>query len=318
MKAIISTIDELRKTIKISKSIPFDVVEPFIDTARDVYLERYLGTDLLNVLEQDTPPDKCIELLELTRKALGPLAMMTGYSELSVRIGDSGFTVESRTGTNGGSNYVPASDTKIANVSESFERRGFAHLDKVLEYLEANADTFPEWKESRFYTLRGGNYIKSAVEFQEIGYVNIDYSRLTFEHLRPLMSMVEARYVTELLGEELDTSLKSASFDRNNAIKAKLKRVICAFVACKCAELHTSVATKTQRESGKSVEYKPIIRPIYTDVLNSGNYFADQSGYFFSKMEQIILQNASQLGIEVIETALNWNTGDNSFFAAEG
>jgi hypothetical protein len=315
MKAIISTIEELKSTVKVNAVTQFSVVAPYIQQARDIILVRYLGLELVEILEGDTVPDRAKELLKLTQCALGPLSIWVGNAELSVRLSDNGFTVAMKAGE-----YGAASDTKIAKVEESLERRGFQYLDQVLEYLEANAADFPEWTNSHSFTLRAGNYIKSATQFQEIGLVDIDYSRLTFESFRPIMSMIEMRFITELLGETLDSTLRSKLNIVQSVAEKELIGSIRRFVACKTAEIHTSQASKSNRLGSRlqSSEYKPVIRPLYSDIQNEGNYFAEQGDYFYTKIKQTLNKYAVEFGIEVTSETMDFNSAESKIFNSFG
>lgn len=313
MKAIISTIEELKSTVKVNAVTQFSVVAPYIQQARDIILVRYLGLELIEVLEGDTIPDRATELLKLTQCALGPLAIWCGNAEMSVRFSDSGFTVAMKAGE-----YGAASDTKIAKVEESLERRGFQYLDQVLEYLEIHSSEFPEWTQSRYYTLRGGNYIQSATQFQEIGLVDIDHSRLTFESLRPIMSMIEMRFITELLGETLNSTLRSKLNTIQSVAEKELIGSIRRFVACKTAEIHTSKASKANRSNAANNEYKPVIRPLYSDIQNEGNYFTEQGDYFYTKIKQTLNKYAAEFGIESVSEAMDFNSAESKIFNSFG
>ena len=307
--AIISNIEELAKTVKVSASMPWEVVEPFLQSARDIYLTRYLSTTMVELMEAEVPEARFDELRPLVQKALGPLAMWMGNAELSVRISDSGFTVEKNQ-----ERFLPASDTKIAKVEESLRTRGFHYLDKALEYLEANAATFEEWTSSQFYTLRGRNYIRTAVQFQELGLVYIDYSRLGFEALRPLMTIVEDRYITQLMGETLDATLR-ASIDAPEAAEPQklLVSAIRQLVACKVAELHTN-----QPPTAKHPDYVPVIRPVFNANTDAKNFFAEQADFYTTRIRQLMIKHATELGIEAEIPAMNWNSTENSFFCDIG
>ena len=309
MGSIISDIATLRKTVKVTANMPYEVVEPFLRSARDLFLVRYLGRELVEVLEMESVPDRATELRGLAQMALGPLAVWIGGSELSVRIGDSGMTVENT------DKLVAASDKKIESVTESVERRGFQYLDMVLEYLEENKDQFPEWTESRYFTLRAGNYIRSVVQFQELGKVDIDYSRLTFEKLRPLMSNIEERFITNWVGEELDATLRSVLDSEQTDAQKRLIAAIRNFVACKTAELYTSEASRQNRTGSDTKEYKPIIRPAYTDTSSTGNFYADQAEYYQEKVQQIMIKFASELGITPAED-IEFNSDEQRLFFA--
>lgn len=311
MSLIIKDIAELRKTVKVSANVQFDVVEPFIRSARDLFLLRYLGRELIEVLESGTVPDRAMELRNLVQMSLGPLAMWVGASELSVRIGDSGMTVE-----NNKDKFVAASETKITNVTESLERRGFQYLDFVLEYLEKNKDQFPEWTESSYYTIRSGNYIRSAIQFQELGKVDISYSRLTFESLRPLMSNIEEHYITDFIGEELDDTLRLVLDAGQSDPQKRLIANIRKFIACKTAELYTSQASKQNRTASDLKEYKPLIRPAYGDISNTGNFYAEQATYYLGKVQQTLNKYAVELGITPVTDAIDFNSDEQHIFFA--
>jgi len=311
MSLIIKDIATLRKTVKVSASVLFEVVEPFLKSARDLFLIRYLGRELIEVLESETVPDRAIELRDLVQMSLGPLSMWVGAAELSVRIGDSGMTVE-----NNKDKFVAASETKITNVTESLERRGFQYLDLVLEYLEKNKDQFPEWTESSYYTLRSGNYIRSAIQFQELGKVDISYSRLTFESLRPIMSNIEEHYITDFIGEDLDETLRLVLEAGQSDPQKRLIANIRKFVACKTAELYTSQASKQNRTGSDVKEYKPIIRPAYGDISNTGNFYAEQSAYYLSKVQQTLNKYAVELGITPVTDAIDFNSDEQHMFYA--
>jgi len=318
MRAIISTTEQLKETAKINAKLPFEVVQPFIQEARDVYLVRYLGDELLEVLESEVVPERAEKLLAKTRRCLGPLALWLGNAEMSVRIGDSGFTVAKSDGGQGGAGYVPASDTKIAKVEETLERRAFNYLDLILEYLEKNADLFPEWKESRYYTLRTGNYIQSAIQFQEQGLVDIGYSRLTFEHFRSAMSMIEVRFIEKIISVPLDKTLrkKISSAEGFSPAEETLILNIRRFIACKTAEIHTSEQSKINRETTGKKEFRPVIRPIYADVNYTGNWFADQAEFYLAEIQQTLNDNATEFGIEPFNPALDWNSREKKIIIA--
>ena len=311
---IIKSIEQLKETAKINASTEFEVFQPFLREARDVFLVRYLGEELVEVLEQEAVPTRAEKLLAKSRQCLGAMALWLGNAELSVRIGDSGFTVEKR------DNFAPASDTKIAQVKETLERRAFHYLDLILEYLEKNSADFPEWKDSRFYTLRGGNYIVSAIQFQDEALIDIDYSRLTFENFRAAMGMIEVRFIEQLLGRPLDARLRQKIRENADFSPAEENLVlnIRRFVACKTAELHTSEKSKQNREAGRQKEFRPVIRPIYIDPDYTGNWFADQAEFYLAKIQQILYEYADELGIKPFESALNWNSADRKLMVDIG
>ena len=305
--ALVENIEQLRDIVKISASIPFGTVVPFLNTAEEVYLVRFLGRSLVNKLKLEVLDENYNSLYEKAVKAEGLLAMWLGNSELSVRISDSGFTVE-RTDS-----LAPASDTKIAQVKESLCIRAFQHLDIVLQYLEENPTLFPEWVYSHYYASRYKNYLKSARQFQNFGSVNIDYSLLRYEEMRPLMQQVEERYVRELIGVELNNELRALDTtpDENKSVVLDYAR---KFIANKTAEIYTSENSNRNASASNRVDYNPLIRPVYYDLPYTGNFYADQAAFYYAKLEASYNDYLESIGQEVKSGALEWNDDEKSLF----
>lgn len=320
MTAIIHTTEQLKQTAKVNSSTDISVFNPFLQVARDVYLVRYLGEDLVCLLEQDVVAERARMLLEKVRKCLGPLALWIGNAELSVRIGDSGFTVEKRDNPQAGPGYVPASDTKIAKVEESLERRAFLALDLVLEYLDTHADDFPEWETSHYRRLQADTFIRSATEFQELGLVDIGYSRLTFDHFHGVMKMVEIRFVEQLLGRALYRRLlgKLGGEEELTPAEDELAVNVRRFAACKTAELHTSERSKANREGAGRQEFHPVVRPVYADTTDTGNWFKEQADFYLAEIQRVLNENAAELGVEPFSPALEWNKEERRLMADIG
>jgi hypothetical protein len=228
-------------------------------------------------------------------------------------VGDAGFTVEKQE-----DKFLPASDKKIAKVEESLELRGFQYLDLVLEFLEKNAALFPEFTQSKCFSLRNANYISSAAMFQEMGMVDIGFSRLTFESFRPLMSMIEERFVLELLGKDLDARLRSKLNTDQSWAEKDLIAAVRKFVASKTAELHTSVAAKRNRSLSDKFEFLPVIRPVYSDLKDEGNFFAKMADFFFDKMQLLLYVNAAEFGIADNAAPFVFNNEDRKLFNSLG
>ena len=305
---IIDNIDQLRLTVKVNASADFAVFAPYLRMARDVYLVRYLGEPLVSLLEERVVPERALPLLEKVRMCLGPMALWAGGAELSVRLGDGGFAVEKRDGAGGGPAYVPASDAKLARVGESLERRAFHYLDLVLEWLEAHADDFPEWRDSRYYTLRGGCFIRSAAQFQEVGLVDIGYSRLTFEHLRGVMVMVEARFVEPLLG--LPLCFPAGQAGRGARLGAAGRGGGAAGPPPRGREGGRAAHQRAQQGGPRGVGragIPPRGAPGVCRRGDTGNWYAAHAEWCLAELRRVLDCHAAELGVEPSGLALDWN-----------
>ncbi len=306
--AIIKNIDQLKLTVKVNKSSPFEVWEIFLNDAQDIILTKYLGADLINRLEiidensTDEADEKYLKVLPLARRALGPFAIALSTDETSINTGDSGHTV-TRT-----ENLAPASDSKIEKANASLENRAWNNLEVLLEYLEQNINDFPELRNSHYFKFCRTKYFPSASVFQESGLIDINYSRLCFEKLRQLIIRIERTEVRELVTEDIDDIIFADK--KYESLIEKIR----AFIGARVAELHTSQTTRIQRSKNNSIEFKAVVRPLYFDTEDTGNYYSEQVRYWQGK----ILEALSELGVDLSGGKMDFNSDERKIFNISG
>lgn len=309
MNTIIPDIDTLKKVVKLNASIPPEAISPYIDDAIDIYIEPQVGHPLITKALEATDPVLNDKIL----RCLGPLTLMLATPELGIQFGDSGITVSNEQGKRS-----PANEAKIAAARENLCFRGMQALDRLLTYLERNAETYPEYAKHLEQTTGSARcFIRNAQEYQDNGLVNIDYSTISYRTMLPTIRQLQERNIQEMLGEELYKRVLDAHLTNLVEIKQKvLTEHIVRYLANKTAELYTSQTSRDQRSVSDTPEFKPIIRPIYQDLTETGNYFANQASYYAGKIRNYIVENAAELGITVPEAALNFNSKDKKIFTS--
>lgn len=309
MNTIIPDIDTLKKVVKLNASIPPEAISPYIDDAIDIYIEPQVGHPLITKALEATDPVLNDKIL----RCLGPLTLMLATSELGIQFGDSGITVSNEQGKRS-----PANEAKIAAARENLCFRGMQALDRLLTYLERNAETYPEYAKHLEQTTGSARcFIRNAQEYQDNGLVNIDYSTISYRTMLPTIRQLQERNIQEMLGEELYKRVLDAHLTNLVEIKQKvLTEHIVRYLANKTAELYTSQTSRDQRSVSDTPEFKPIIRPIYQDLTETGNYFANQASYYAGKIRNYIVENAAELGITVPDVALNFNSKDKKIFTS--
>lgn len=309
MNTIIPDIDTLKKVVKLNASIPPEAISPYIDDAIDIYIEPQVGHPLITKALEATDPVLNDKIL----RCLGPLTLMLATPELGIQFGDSGITVSNEQGKRS-----PANEAKIAAARENLCFRGMQALDRLLTYLERNAETYPEYAKHLEQTTGSARcFIRNAQEYQDNGLVNIDYSTISYRTMLPTIRQLQERNIQEMLGEELYKRVLDAHLTNLVEIKQKvLTEHIVRYLANKTAELYTSQTSRDQRSVSDTPEFKPIIRPIYQDLTETGNYFANQVSYYAGKIRNYIVENAAELGITVPEAALNFNSKDKKIFTS--
>lgn len=304
---LIHNFEELKKTVKIGKSGAWEAIEPFIQDAQRFYIEPYLGIPLLEQLENINDidsSDKLKQLLEHTVRALGPLSYSLATHESSIGFGDAGHTV-TRTTT-----VAPASDEKVKRAEMSAEYRGWQNLEYLIVYLESKKSDFPEWGKSHYCQIQQSKYFSSAVEFQELGMVNISNSRLTYEKLLPLIRRIEITEIANLVSVDIP-DISQTDIDGKTK---KLISYIRPYIASRVAALYTSQASKEQRVINGKPEFRAVIRPLYNDIQDTGNYYEEQTSYWRSE-----IINLMQLEFNIDKTgSLNWNSSEKKLFCDIG
>lgn len=296
METLINSIEELQQYVKINRSTDFEIFSQFIIDAQDKYIRPYFGQELIDKLTGETA-DK---LKTYLCRALGPFSLALATDEFSINFGESGHTV---TRTN---QLAPASDAKIAKATESLFNRGWNNLDNALRYLNSNKDLYSEWASAELSF--GTKLFDNAEEFQEKGLVDINNSPLTFHHLRMLIIRIEMSETFKLLPEDM-----RSEFDKTTS--EEITTAMQAYTGSRVAALHTSQTTKTQRTTNaqSQVEFKPVIRPLYSDLDNTGNYFDEQSAFWRSTLDEALIA-AEKKGAD--EAVVKFNSPERRIFVA--
>ena len=297
MNILIPDIETFKKVVKINASLPYESIEPYIEDALDIYIKPYIGKSVIKKAKECPESELCDRLL----RALGPLTLMLATDELGVMFGDSGITVSNVQGQRS-----PASDTKIAAAKVNLCFRGMQALDRLISYLEENKADYSDYC-----------FIRNATDFQDIGMVNIDYSILSYRIMFPTIRQLQEHNVREMISDKVYEAMKEAFSKSKETPKQKiLIEYIIRYLANKTAELYTSQKTTEQRISGRKIEYSPTIRPIYQDPSANGNFFADQATYYAGKIRSYLTENGTELGIETISQAMNFNSKDKKLFTS--
>lgn len=298
---LITDIEQLKATVKLNANIPFESVAPYIADATDIYLEPNVGAAILSKADTDDA------LNEKLCRALGPLSMSLATDELGIQYGDAGITVQNKQGERS-----PASDTKIAAAKQNLYFRGMQALDRLLAWLAARPEEYPEYGEYAENITPGGCLIRSARQYQDEGLVDIDYSTLSYRSMLPVLLQIQVRNISQMLGEEVYLKLLQG----DDSVKG-LRLPCVRYLANKCAELHTSQTSRTQRLNGTQPEFAPLIRPLYTDQTDTGNYYASQADFYAGQIASWLeQQNPQPEEGDGTPSALDWNRRDKHLFAS--
>jgi len=99
------------------------------------------------------------------------------------------------------------------------------------------------------------------------------------------MSIIEQRYITETLGETLDTALRALLTAEQKAAEKAMISAIRKFVACKTQDTE---------------------------------YYTEQAAYYFGKIQQLMITHAVEFGVTLATEAPEFNADDKRIFNMMG
>ena len=298
---IIPDIEELQRVVKINASIEFSVVEPYLNDALDIYITPHTGQTLTDLADDGTDSS----LTTRYSRALGPLAMALATDELGIQYGDGGITV---TNTDSRS---PANDTKIQAARQNLFFRGMQQLDLLLRWLEDNAETYPQYAAHRQQTSDGCMAVDARAVEQD-GLVDISLSVLTYRLMVPMMRQLQESVLRPRLGDTLLASLIAA--EGLTTLQTQLRLLCVRYLCNRCAELLTSQQSRQERQgTGHEPEYRPVLRPLYNDITDTGNWFGHQAAYWLQLLRETLEANAAELG-RTAAAQLDYNRADSRIF----
>ena len=302
MSRIITSTAELRAFVKVNATMPFESLVPYINDAESIYLLPYVGQDVLTAAESNAT------LKEKVCRCLGPLSMALATDELGIMFGDGGITVQNEQGKRS-----PAKDAKIQAAKENLMLRGMQALDRLMDWLRQNGDSFTEFV-SIDQAAGNGCFIRNADDYQNNGFVNIEHSTVAYRQLLPVMQQLQVTDIRPLLTDELYALLLAG--DGLNAKQVSLRYYIKLYLAAKSAGLLTSQNSRRQGVRNQP-EFQPLIRPLYTDQDDSVNWFMRQADFYLSQISGLLESFGEEIGLPQPESGMmDFNSKERKIFTS--
>lgn len=196
MARLINNIEDLKRHIVVSATFDFKKVLPFAKRA-----ERKLVLDLIgqeqydtivvhNFVEGNTAPINQVK--EFLEEAIANSSLLLALPTINVLITNSG----TKTSEN---KEAPTADWKDKrDLSRSLRTTFNEAFDYAFQIMEENVAAFPEWRDSKYYTVFKGFIVSQTSLFND--HFSIQKNRQTFLALRPYMREVEDQYLKSMLG----------------------------------------------------------------------------------------------------------------------
>ena len=199
---LVTTIDQVREVIgnAIRKENTFEILAPYLKKAEENLLTDLIGTQQLTALY----PAVSGSLATLKTMVLNAI-IWNGYQDAWYQA----FYQFGLTGVN--RTAVKETDTLFRYQEDAIQkdivRKADEAIERLMLFLEANADTFPLYKESSQFA-RNFAYLVSTPGALQRSLPEVAKSYRMYSVLRLYMDRVENETVLPVLGEDLYTGLK--------------------------------------------------------------------------------------------------------------
>ncbi len=199
--ALIKTTEEIQECFKVDGSTRIETIAPYIKTAQEKYMPKYLGDTLLSALdawyEASQSPTNAyyLKLLPYVQMAIANFAYHLAADDLNIHSGENGFTVLTNT------NHIAASGERSTKFKENRLALGYESIELMLIFLEKNKQHFSSWTSSPAYTISYKYPINTADQFNSC--IDICQSRLMFTKLWPFMDKAVTQHITGAISKAL-------------------------------------------------------------------------------------------------------------------
>ncbi len=196
MARLINNITDLKRHIIVSATFDFAKVLPFAKRVERKIILDLIGQDQYDsivvhtfVPEDTTPINQVKELLE---EAVSNYSLLLAMPTINVLVTNSGTKLtENKEATN-------ADWKDKRDLSRSLLKTYNEALDDAFQIMEENVADFPEWRDSKYYTIFKDLIVSQTTIFND--HFSINKNRQTFFALKPYMREVEDQYLKAMLG----------------------------------------------------------------------------------------------------------------------
>ena len=191
-----------------------EFLKPYIEQAQEDVFERALGMPFLIHLDNlCNDPEMIISdhYVELLKKVQRSLAWFAYARYLPFSIGNDGDNGLQELGTD---HTQPVRIGVLDRRIRETEKNAISSLESLLQYLEANLDSFPEYRDSDHAKNLRALLIPSATVMSEFLPI-IDGNYRLFLNLKPYIQLAERDYILPRLGRAQYNQLKEQLKARN-------------------------------------------------------------------------------------------------------
>jgi hypothetical protein len=204
---LINNIADLKRHIIVSATFDFAKVLPFAKRVERKIILDLIGQEQYDSViihtfepENTAPINQVKELLE---EAVANYSLLLAMPTINLLITNSG------TKTSENKEAVNADWKDKRDLNRSLLKTYNEALDDAFQIMEENIADFPDWRDSKYYTVFKDLLVQQTMTFND--HFSIQKNRQTFCALKPYIREVEDQYFKAMVGAETLALIKSKS-----------------------------------------------------------------------------------------------------------
>lgn len=225
---LVTTIEEVREVVgtAIRKENTFEVLKPFLDQVEATLIQGLLGAEQLTELVTGSTTDLQNELKILTKTAIVWNGYLDAWHHTFYQFGSTGISRQKPKETESLFRY------QEEGIYKDILRKADTSVERLMDFLVANIDSFPKWKDSEEHQ-RNQIYIISTPTALHYALPEVAQSYRMYMVLRGYMSRVQRDTIKVVMGEALYTILtnKLRTGEALSADFVRLKELSAEYIA---------------------------------------------------------------------------------------
>lgn len=229
---LINNIADLKRHIIVSATFDFAKVLPFAKRVERKIILDLIGQEQYDSIVihpfNDESTEPINQVKELLEEAVANYSLLLAMPTINILITNSG----TKTSENKEASNADWKDKR--DLNRSLLKTYNEALDDAFQIMEENVTDFPEWRDSKYYTIFKDLIVQHTAQFND--HFSIQKNRQTFCALKPYMREVEDQYLKAMLGTETLDLLKSKSaITIINKAQELAQKAVVAFTVSKAA-----------------------------------------------------------------------------------
>jgi hypothetical protein len=258
------TAAQLKKYLPVNTLKDVDIMDTHQARAWNKHLPKYIGRDLMQLADGQSPPPVLIAVLE---PVLANFALVEAIPFLDLVLTSTGFGIVSN------DNIAPASADRVKSLARAAATAATDAMDQLLYEIETTDDLADLWNKS---CIIQGSLLRNTNEFQQ--QIDINESRTRFFAIKQAIDLYERKRIVNMVGTRQINELLRKRTDKT--VLPLLRKALAYYALTQDDVRNHDTADEYMRQALRHMIDNPTLYPLYhTDMMETRHQNDETSGF---------------------------------------